>query len=109
MGLERYARQRATPLKFNMEPENQPLEKVGFLLEAKPSFSDSMLNFEGVSTSSDSQWLWKGIFILNLGQSLDQGCLLKRGGALYQDQNRSAPTGILLTRTFKWYKHMRKN
>ena len=35
-----------TPLKFKMEPENQPLEKEIPL--RKPSFSGSMLNFGGV-------------------------------------------------------------
>ena len=36
-------KQHITPLKFNMEPEHQPLEKeIPF---GKPSFSGSMLNF----------------------------------------------------------------
>ena len=37
-----------TPPKFNMEPENQPLEKE--IPIGNPSFSGSMLNFGGVLT-----------------------------------------------------------
>ena len=60
-----------TPGKINMEPENAPLEKENHL--HKPSFSGSMLIFEGVSQiykvfqavsdDSESSFILKAFFI----------------------------------------------
>ena len=48
-----------TPPKFNMEPENQPMEKeIPF---GNPSFSGSMLNFGGVYV----YYLCLKVFFLN--------------------------------------------